>query len=195
LQATSFRDLGNFFNAYPSIKGISIFHRFIHEDLIPASKQVEDFDAIEDIVFLWYPNDIGDDINNLPVTRRGITATPFAVDFRGKKQFLIDASVFPGSSGSPVFIYNSESSSTRSGGLVVGSKLDIVGIVSPVFYRRAEGQIEMTEAPTAMLPVPVSQEMIDLGLVIKSSAIVEAIEEFLGPKGRKEHQPETASVS
>jgi len=100
---------------------------------------VEDFDAIEDIVFLWYPNDIGDDINNLPVTRRGITATPFAVDFCGEKQFLIDASVFPGSSGSPVFIYKSESYSTRSGGLVVGSQLDIVGIVSPVFYRRAEG--------------------------------------------------------
>jgi hypothetical protein len=64
--------------------GVSLYHTFISEDLIPDIKQVDDFDAIEDIVFLGYPNNIWDDVNNLPVVRRGITATPLAVDFRGK---------------------------------------------------------------------------------------------------------------
>jgi hypothetical protein len=177
-------------------KGISVYHRFIHENLIPDAKQVEDFDAIEEIVFIGYPNDIWDNLNNLPVTRRGITATPLAVDFRGKKQFLIDGSVFPGSSGSPVFVLKIGGYSTKAGDFVVGNnKLVFVGIVSSVFYRRAEGKIEMTEAPTAMVPIPVSQEMIDLGLVIKSSVLIETIEQFLGSKGKEEAKPVTTVMS
>lgn len=160
-------------------QGVPLYHTFIGENLIPDTKQVEDFDAIEDIVFLGYPNNIWDDVNNLPVIRRGITATHLAVDFRGKKQFLIDASVFPGSSGSPVFILKVGSYNSRAGGLVVGNKLAFLGIVSSVFYRREEGKIEMAEAPTAMVPVPVSQEMVDLGLVIKASALIEVVEQFL----------------
>lgn len=116
-------------------KGISVYHTFIGEDLTPGQKQLEDLDAIEDVVFLGYPNNIWDDVSNLPVIRRGITATPLAVDFRGRKQFLIDASVFPGSSGSPVFILKTGSYSPRSGGLVLGNKLAFLGIVSSVFYR------------------------------------------------------------
>jgi hypothetical protein len=175
-------------------KGVSVYHTFIHENLIPDAKQVEEFDAIEEIVFVGYPNNIWDDLNNLPVTRRGITATPLAVDFRGKKQFLIDGSVFPGSSGSPVFVLRIGSYSTKSGNFIVGNKLAFVGIVSSVFFRRAEGKIEMTEAPTAMVPVPVSQEMIDLGLVIKSSVVIEVIEQFLGLKGKEEAKPVTTAM-
>jgi len=119
-------------------------------------------------VFLGYPNDIWDDVNNLPVTRRGITATPLAVDFRGRKQFLIDASGFPGSSGCPVFILKSGSYNTWSGGLVLGNKLAFLGIVSSVFYRREEGKIEMAEVPTAMVPVPVSHKNGRLGTCYKS---------------------------
>jgi hypothetical protein len=93
-----------------------------------------------------------------------------------------------------VFILKSGSYSTRSGGLVLGNKLVFLGIVSSVFYRREEGKIEMAEAPTAMVPVPVSQEMVDLGLVIKASAIIEAVEEFLGRSGEIEATPGTISI-
>lgn len=175
-------------------KGISVYHTFIGEDLTPGQKQLEDLDAIEDVVFLGYPNNIWDDVSNLPVIRRGITATPLAVDFRGRKQFLIDASVFPGSSGSPVFILKTGSYSPRSGGLVLGNKLAFLGIVSSVFYRRTEGKIEMAEAPTAMVPVPVSQEMIDLGLVIKASALIEAVDQFLGRAGKDEAKTVATSI-
>ncbi|MDL1890031.1 trypsin-like peptidase domain-containing protein [Nitrospirales bacterium NOB] len=163
-------------------QGLSVFHSFVTEDLIPDATKIEDFDAIEDIVFLGYPNDIWDDVNNLPVIRQGITATPLAVDFRGKKQFLIDASVFPGSSGSPVFILKSGSYNTRAG-VVLGNRLAFLGIVSSVYYRRAQGQIEMADAPTAMVPVPVSEEMIDLGVVVKSSALIETVDQYLKARG------------
>jgi hypothetical protein len=84
--------------------------------------------------------------------------------------------------------------STKSGNFIVRNKLAFVGIVSSVFFRRAEGKIEMTEAPTAMVPIPVSQEMIDLGLVIKSSVVIEAIEQFLGSKGKEEAKPVTTAM-
>lgn len=37
--------------------------------------------------------------------RRGITATNINFDYNGKKEFVIDAACFPGSSGFPVFIW------------------------------------------------------------------------------------------
>ena len=41
----------------------------------------------------------------MPILRRGTTATPIALNFEGRPEFLIDAAVYPGSSGSPVFVY------------------------------------------------------------------------------------------
>ena len=40
----------------------------------------------------------------MPITRTGITATSFSLDYQGKSEFVIDAACFPDSSGSPVFI-------------------------------------------------------------------------------------------
>lgn len=52
----------------------------------------------------------------------------------------------------------------------------------------------MAEAPTAMVPVPVSQEMIDLGLVIKASALIEAVDQFLGRAGKDEAKTVATSI-
>jgi hypothetical protein len=60
--------------------------------------------AIEAVTFVGYPDGLFDSHSYLPIARHGYTATPPAVDYEGKPQFLIDASVFPGSSGSPVVI-------------------------------------------------------------------------------------------
>ncbi|MBI5466031.1 MAG: trypsin-like peptidase domain-containing protein [Candidatus Kerfeldbacteria bacterium] len=63
-----------------------------------------DIFAGQRIIFVGYPKGFFDDLNFLPVARCGSIASIPAVDFRGKKQLLIDAQVFPGSSGSPVFV-------------------------------------------------------------------------------------------
>jgi Trypsin-like peptidase domain len=156
-------------------RNASPFLRQISEDLMPTPEQEQSLDAIDDILFVGYPNGIWDSTNNLPIVRRGTTATPVTVDFMGRPQFLIDASVFPGSSGSPVFLYNTGMYSQKGGETVVGNRLFFLGLVSSVFYRRAEGEIEVRPAPTVGNQVAVTQEMIDLGVVVKARVVSETV--------------------
>jgi V8-like Glu-specific endopeptidase len=55
------------------------------------------------ILFVGYPTGYFDKKNLLPIMRSGIIASIPSVDFNGERQILVDAQVFPGSSGSPVF--------------------------------------------------------------------------------------------
>ena len=57
-----------------------------------------------DVLFVGYPDDYYDTVNNLPLLRRGTVASMPDVDFRGRGEVVIDAQVFQGSSGSPVFV-------------------------------------------------------------------------------------------
>ena len=167
-----------------SNRGVQIFFRSVTPDLIPSDKLLrEDIDAVEDIVFVGYPSDIYDRKNLLPVVRRGITATPISIDFERKPTFLIDASIFPGSSGSPVFLCNIGSYSPKGKGLVVGSRIFFLGIVASVFIRKDLNTIELIDIPTGKIPVVATAQMVDLGIVYKSIVIKELIEEFLKTRG------------
>lgn len=57
-----------------------------------------------DVLFVGYPNDYYDTVNNLPLVRKGTLASMPHIDFRGTGNVVIDAQVFGGSSGSPVFV-------------------------------------------------------------------------------------------
>jgi hypothetical protein len=155
------------------------FFRAVPSELIPDPSVTKGFDAIEDVVFVGYPNGMWDSVNNLPIVRRGTTATPITVDFLGRRQFLIDASVFPGSSGSPVFLYNTGMYAQKDGGTVVGGRLHFLGLVSSVYFRREEGSIELRPIPTVGAAVSVTREMIDLGLVIKAQPILETVHQMI----------------
>ncbi|MBU0478030.1 serine protease [bacterium] len=160
-----------------------IFFRTVSKDLLPTSEQENDLDAIEEVVFVGYPSGIYDSVNFLPVIRRGMTATPVKINYSGLPQFLIDAAVFPGSSGSPVFIFNKGSYSPRKGGLVVGSRLIFLGLISETYLRKEEGKWDFVDIPTRLTPVVKTQQMVDLGIVIKAATVFETIEAFLKSKG------------
>ena len=57
-----------------------------------------------EVLFVGFPDDYYDTVNNLPLVRKGTLASMPNVDFRGKGDVVIDAQVFQGSSGSPVFV-------------------------------------------------------------------------------------------
>ena len=56
------------------------------------------------VIFVGYPRGYYDVKNNLPLIRRGSIASMPNVDFNGQGHVVIDAHLFPGSSGSPVFV-------------------------------------------------------------------------------------------
>ncbi len=77
---------------------VDLFYRYVSSDMIPTPQQAAELDAVESVTFIGYPNGVWDSKNLLPVARRGTTASPIEVDFDGTPRFLIDASVFGGSS-------------------------------------------------------------------------------------------------
>lgn len=160
-------------------KDIEIFYIPIGLDIIPSNENLDLIDAIEEIIFIGYPNGIYDSKNLLPIVRKGITATPPMIDFNGTPTFLIDASIFPGSSGSPVFICNVGSYTKKGEGLYAGSKLIFLGLVASVFVKQDINTVEVVTIPTKDISIVKTSQMIDLGVVFKSSCIVETIESFL----------------
>lgn len=159
------------------------YYRSIQTNIIPGRDTLEDLDAVEEVIFVGYPNGIYDSVNNLPITRRGSTATPPSVDYEGKPIFLIDASVFQGSSGSPVLIYDNGSWLSRDGGLISGIRLFLLGVLGSVFFRETDGTLSFEEIPAAVKPVVKTSQMIDLGIVYKSTTIIETIEQLLRKHG------------
>jgi hypothetical protein len=78
--------------------------RVIGPDLILSSEQAIKLSSLEEIIMIGYPNGLWDAVNNRPVARRGLTASALNRDWNGRREFLVDAACFPGSSGSPVFV-------------------------------------------------------------------------------------------
>jgi len=161
-------------------QGNYVYWKNITEKDVPTPEDIDKFiSPIEEIVFIGYPSGIWDDVNILPVARKGITATPYYIDFHGEQKFLIDASVFPGSSGSPVFIYYAGSYPDKKGNLYAGSRIFFIGLVAQVYQRLEEGEIVVRDIPTQQRPMAQVHQMIDLGIVFKPVTVKETVEHYL----------------
>ena len=88
------------------MKNKEVFYIGLDDSILAKKEDLENLQAIEDTIMIGYPNGIWDETNNKPIFRKGITATHPRFNYEGRREFLIDLSCFPGSSGSPVFIYN-----------------------------------------------------------------------------------------
>lgn len=156
------------------------YWKHVTEEIFPTESDFKNFiGPMEDIVFVGYPNGIFDTKNLLPVARKGMTATPCYLDFEGHKKFLIDASVFPGSSGSPVFIYYRGGHSDKQGTFISGNRYHFIGIIAKVFQRIEQGEIKVVEIPTEQTKVAEINQMIDLGIAFNPETIVETVKHFV----------------
>lgn len=137
------------------------FIRTINYKLIPNENEInERIDAIEDILLLGYPDNIYDPKSLIPVVRRGITATPYSLDFGEEPKFLIDASIFPGSSGSPILICD-RSILYRKDGWNTGARTFLLGILSEGYFRTRSNNIITKSIPTDFNHTVQSEEMLD----------------------------------
>ena len=152
----------------------SFFFINLEPALIPTDADLRELGALEDILMVGYPIGIWDSTNNMPILRRGVTATHPNLDYEGRREFLIDAACFPGSSGSPVFLFNMGSWANRNGGVVVGGyRLKLLGVLYAGPQYSATGQIQVVTIPTHQQAIAVSQIPTGLGLVIKASRLNE----------------------
>ncbi|CAM8655116.1 S1 family peptidase [Sphingobium cupriresistens] len=144
----------------------------LEETHLPDASLLADLGSIEDILMVGYPTGIVDATNNFPVIRRGITSTPYAADYQGKKEFLADIPVYGGSSGSPIFLMNEGAYST-SDALVMGSRFALLGVLYAGHTETVNGHIVAEPIPSNLGPVAKVKHMINLGLCIKSSMLVD----------------------
>lgn len=145
-----------------------IFFVNLKTDLIPEPHDWQYFDAIEEVTMIGCPNGISDEVNNLPISRKGITASSLAKNYNGKKEFMVDMACFPGSSGSPVFVYDPSGYFDRkTKSFVVGhSRVKLVGVLYAGPLIQNNGTIILGQTPTVQVAA-----MMHLGNVIKSSEI------------------------
>ena len=111
-----------------------------------------------DVIFVGYPENRYDVVNNLPLIRRGSIASMPNIDFNGRGQIVIDAQIFPGSSGSPVFV-------------AWDNSYALLGVVSQTMIRHSQLQT----LPANMPQVGVEQ-LLGLGIVVKQRHVRELID-------------------
>lgn len=158
--------------------GKEVFFIHLDHDLIWNDEKLQNLSAVEDIVMVGYPIGLWDEKNNLPIFRRGITATHPVIDFNGKSQGVIDAACFPGSSGSPVLLLNDSGiyhDKTKKSN-VVGHRLVLLGVLFEGPVWTAEGEIVIQEIPTNRISMTQTPVMINLGYYIKAKEVLQLAE-------------------
>ena len=162
--------------------GKTPFYVTLNAGVVPTDTQLAELVPVEDVLVVGYPNGLWDATHTAPIFRRGITATAPFLDFNGERKFLIDSAIFPGSSGSPVLLYNAGGWATRAGDTALGSRLWLLGVVSQVYNHLAPGEITVQPAPMELRPVASTLVPNNLGVCIKASRILE-FEPFLVEAG------------
>lgn len=133
------------------------FYRNLHDDfLVPI-----DYDKIfpsQAVVFVGYPENRYDVVHNLPLVRAGAIASLPSIDFNGKGQIVIDAQVFQGSSGSPIFV-------------AYDGRYYLLGVISETMIRHSKLQT----VPSSFDSFGV-QQILGLGIAIKQRHVRELID-------------------
>ncbi|EKO3860421.1 trypsin-like peptidase domain-containing protein [Vibrio harveyi] len=165
--------------------GDEFYYVPLGKSAIATTELLSTLSSMEDIVMIGYPNGIWDAIHNLPIIRRGITATHPKLDYNGKPEFVIDAACFPGSSGSPVFLANLGSFVDASGALCAGNRVAFLGTLYAGPVQKATGEVEVVEVPTNTKAISKTDLMLNLGYVIHASKLLdfeEKLRDLITPK-------------
>jgi hypothetical protein len=153
-------------------KKVSVFFMPLDDSLIPTKDVLDNLSGLENITMIGYPNGIWDQKNNMPIIRRGITATSPKYDYNGLPIFVIDCACFPGSSGSPVLIFDQGGFMDARGNLNLGgSRVILLGALFAGPQHVAEGEIQTIDVPLKQIPISLSKIPNNLGFVVKAQKI------------------------
>ncbi len=143
-------------NISPVINTNQIYYKNIHDKFLGNFDESEILPG-SDIFFIGYPENRFDVIHNLPILRKGILSTILDIDFNGEKQFVIDAQVLKGSSGSPVFV-------------TTGGHYKLAGVISATMIKHQQ-----------LMTIPAIydfgiEQTLGLGIVLKKILVEELIQ-------------------
>jgi hypothetical protein len=155
------------------VQGKKAFYATFDKSLIPTTVDLDDMMGMEDVTMVGYPNGLWDSVNNLPIYRRGILASDYTRNWNGKKEFLIDAACFPGSSGSPIMLFDIGSYRSKKGTHLGTSRIKLLGILYGGPQYTAEGDIEIVSVPTVQKAISVTRIPNNLGVAIKSERLID----------------------
>ena len=161
-------------------RGKNLYTKQFRVEDVLTDEKMADLTAVENILMIGYPNALWDESNNMPLLRRGVTSSHPGLDFCGKPEFVIDCACFPGSSGSPVVLFNNGSYVSKNGDITVGGgRFALLGVLHAGPQMTAEGRIVIgPPVQTGTTPVSQTNVMINLGYVIKAREIL-ALGEYM----------------
>lgn len=144
------------------------------ESIIPSKEKLQELCALEELVMVGYPIGLWDERNNLPIFRKGYTACHPAIDFNEDGIGLVDMACFPGSSGSPIYIFNEGGYNDKKGNTYLGaSRLMLIGYLFAGPKYTATGDINIQTIPTQQKVIANTPIMANLGYYVKSSEILD----------------------
>ncbi|UVK53320.1 serine protease [Mesorhizobium sp. AR02] len=161
-------------------EGLALFYAVLEAKELPTDTEWADFDAIEGVTMVGCPNGLYDEANALPITRTGFTASHPAKLYNGKAEFMVDMACYPGSSGSPIFLFDRGAPhfDKFAGHFKFGNAIrhKLLGILYSGPTITTEGTITLAKQPTFAIT-----SMMHLGTAIRSSELL-VIEEALRGK-------------
>ena len=130
----------------------------LHSDNFAGRNNIE-VEASSDVLVVGYPKGFYDNVNLFPIVKSGIIASRWGVGFQGKPYFLIDAKLFPGSSGS-VVISKPTDLVVKDGKLMSSNEKQFA------FLGVYSGEPKYQEAPVVVGDLTITQSSgFDLGIV------------------------------
>lgn len=153
-------------------RGDKVFRVHLAEKDIPDEGTLADLTAMEDATMIGYPAHVYDYANNLPVLRRGTTASHPATDFDGRPDGILDIACFPGSSGSPILIINEGSFwRKKDAQLLHGSRTVFLGITYAAAIYNASGNVERRPIPTRAKRITVTEVPMHISYYVKARVL------------------------
>lgn len=141
-------------------------HGILPLDTVADKEFIDNLLPMSSVVMVGYPTGLWDEINNGAVARRGILASTPAQNYKGEPNLVLDLACFPGSSGSPIFLYNEGGYSERDGRVVLGTRFRLIGVLHSGPVMSAQGVVQIVPAPTNH-GVANTSVMINLGYAVK----------------------------
>jgi len=132
---------------------------------------------LEQVLMVGYPTGLWDEVNNGALARSGVLASNPAHDFKGKPDIVVDLACFPGSSGSPVFLFNPVGYQTRAAN-IMGSRVKLIGVLYAGPTADARGIVTSQPAPVSIGQEVSVRTMMNLGYAVKTTQLQPIIEIF-----------------